>query len=73
MIFGMSEFASCHGPKAPGHLNGDTGGLFEAAALHQANGGVDNRFGGQPMDRPGTSAQRRRLEDGMLQSVRPSE
>jgi hypothetical protein len=53
MIFSVPEFASGHGPEAPGNLNGAASGLFKTATLDQANCGIDDRFGGQSMDRSG--------------------
>src|SRR6266702_6499838 len=46
----MPEVACRHGPQITCNLHIDAGGLFEAAALHEPHGGVNNGFSGQPMD-----------------------
>jgi hypothetical protein len=43
----MLEVACGHDPELVGDLDVGAGGLFQAAALHQAHGGVDDGFGGQ--------------------------
>ena len=51
MVFGVSEVAGGHGPEIVGNPDIRSGGGFEVAPLHQADGGIGDRFSGQSMGR----------------------
>ena len=57
MVFGVPEVACGHGPEVVGDLDIRSCGGFQAAALHQADGGVGDRFGRQAMGRAGVEAE----------------
>ena len=55
VVFGVPEVAGRHGPELARDLNIDPRRLLEAAALHQAHGGIDNGFRREPVGSPDSS------------------
>ena len=49
MVFRVPEIACGHGPEIVGNSDVGSCGGFQAAALHQADGGIGDRFGCQAM------------------------
>src|SRR5262245_63603729 len=52
MILGVTQIARCHVEQIVRHLHIVLGHQLEAATLEQADGGIDDRFGGKAVLRP---------------------
>lgn len=57
MIFRVPEVICRHGPEIVGNPDIGSRGGFQAAALHQADGGIGDRLGGQAMGGAGIEAE----------------